>query len=394
MWCSLRVAGFGGGCQSREAAGPFFLLHGWLRVSHYSSVKALLHADRLSELRAGKQIVPVHAQLVISDLCSQGCDFCSYRWDGNTSNQLFHIIDPRTGQKNHNPNRKIPTEKCFEIIDDLAEMRVQAIQFTGGGEPTVHPQHARIFRHALDRGLECALVSHGVLLQQSTIEMLAEFAWVRISVDAGKPETYSAVRKVSTRQYYHALENIESICNARDNHDSPLVVGFGFVVTRDNWREVVDAATTAKGLGVDSFRISAVFQPDNAEYFREFYEEAAELCREAERLSGGRFQVVNSFGNRIGDLEQGRPISPRCGYMQFTTYIGGDLNVYRCCNQSYNENGLIGSIANQRFRDLWESEAKQEDFERFNPGGCERCQFNRQNEAIEAARTAKHEGFV
>ena len=151
---------------------------------HYSALKFIHHANRLVQLQQGQQIIPLHVQWSISGRCSHRCHFCSYRWDGNISNQLFHIIDPKTGEKNHNPQRFIPLAKCKEIIDDCAEMGVKALQTTGGGEPTVHVDHHEIFEYALAAGLECSLVTHGVILRPEVIETLMRFSWVRVSVDA------------------------------------------------------------------------------------------------------------------------------------------------------------------------------------------------------------------
>lgn len=362
----------------------------------YSTLKFVHHASRVAELQAGKQIVPTHVQLIISDHCSHACGFCSYRWDGNTSNQLFHIIETKTGEKNHNPVRFIPREKCLEIIDDCAEMGVKAIQFTGGGEPTVHADHHEIFRHAIAKGLQVSLVTHGVLLKPDVIETLKDAAWIRVSVDAGNAQSYSAIRRIGEAQYHRALANVKSLCEMRDRTGSKIVVGVGFVVTKENWREVAAAAETAKSLGVDSFRISAVFQPDNDAYFADFYEDASELCKAAESLSVGRFKVVNSFGNRLADLRQGSPDYHRCVYMEFTTYIAGTLQIFTCCNQSYNERGLIGSIKDVRFKDFWLSEEKQAFFRSFDARACGKCQFNAQNRAMNYAVDvdAQHTAFV
>lgn len=353
-------------------------------MSVYSDLKALHHTDRLAQLRAGRQIAPLHVQLIISDLCSQSCNFCSYRWEGNVSNQLFHVLRP-DGTKNHNPARFIPYAKITEVLDDCRDMGVRAVQFTGGGEPTVHPDHLAAFRYALDSGLELALVTHGVLLKPETIETLTRAKWVRISLDAGTAETYAAVRRVPPSQFGRALSNLGAMCLARDKAKSDVVVGVGFVVTRDNWHEVIQAAKAAKDRGADNFRISAVFQPDGDKYFAEFHDSAAAMCNAAVALSDERFRVVNMFGDRLADLHLGSPDYKTCSFMQFTTFIGADQNVYRCCTTAYNEQGLIGTIKNQRFRELWESDAKQADFAAFDARGCERCMFNGKNRIINAA---------
>jgi 2-iminoacetate synthase ThiH len=116
----------------------------------YSPWKAAHHIDRIHALRGGAQPVPAQLQLIISDLCNHNCSFCAYRMENYTSNQLFGEADPITGIINNNPNRMISYEKCIEILDDCKEVGVKALQYTGGGEPTVHPKHREIFQHTLD----------------------------------------------------------------------------------------------------------------------------------------------------------------------------------------------------------------------------------------------------
>lgn len=368
----------------------------------YSALKVLHHPERLAELRAGRQPVPTQVHLVISDLCNQDCPWCSYRSENYPSSKLFAIVDETTGERTHNPARFIPREKVLELLDDFSEMGISAVQFTGGGEPTVHPDHADLFEATLARGLELALVTNGARLSDRVVELLAGATWLRISLDAGCPETYAATRRVSPQVYGRVLDNVSRLRVARDRSVqlSPsrvaAVLGVGFVVHRHNYREVVQAAKDAQAAGADNFRISALFQSDDARYFVDFYEEARDLCRQADLLSRPGFRVYNRFGDRIEDLVQQNPNYKLCGYQHFCTYIGGDQNVYRCCVYSYNERGLLGSIKNRRFRDLWASSEKEADFDRFDARGCERCMFNDKNRVINYAldESPAHVNFV
>lgn len=348
-------------------------------MNPYASNKAVLHMDRLLALRAGKQPVPVHVHFIISDLCNQDCSFCAYRIEGYT--ERFAVIEDG-GIKNHNPNRMIPQLKAQEILEDLAEMGVRAVQFTGGGEPTVHPNCAVLLRYARNLGMEIALVTNGVKLEEPVRRVLMDATWTRISLDAGNEDTYARMRRVPVGHWHRVLKNVEQLVRERDGELSELTIGIGFVVNQDNWREVFDCAKLARDLGVDNMRISAAFQPDNAVYFRGFHRQAADLCHDATLLSTDRFKVINNFGSRFADLELAHPEYDFCPHQHLVTYIGADLNVYRCCVTSYTERGLVGSIADRRFRELWESEHKQAAMEGFDARGCPRCQFNDKNRAI------------
>ena len=156
-------------------------------VDVFSSLKAAWHTDRIKDLRAGKDIIPTHVQLIISDLCNQDCHFCAYRMSKGFSVENFP-----DEQGNRNPKRFIPTAKAKEILDDCAALGVGAIEFTGGGEPTVHKDHIEIIGHAQDLGLETGLVTNGVRLSDHSV--FQNLTWLRISLDAGTAESYEGIR--------------------------------------------------------------------------------------------------------------------------------------------------------------------------------------------------------
>ena len=350
----------------------------------YSPFKAAHHLDRIQELRDGNQPVPLQVQLIIADLCNHNCSFCAYRMEGYTSNKNFGEWDAVKQMINNNPNRMIAYEKCIEILDDCAEMGVKALQFTGGGEPTVHPKHKELFQYTIDKGMDLALVTNGTVMREGVPEILAQGKWVRFSVDAGNAESYAQIREVPITYFDKTLNNIKKVVAARDKaSDSDLVIGVGFVVVKENWTEIYDAVEKYSKLGVDNVRISAVFTPEDFDYFAEFYEEAKALAQKAkDDFETDEFKVFNLFGDRIGDLVLQRPDYDFCSYMHLNTYIGGDLKVYTCCNNAYNDLGDMGSIKDQRFLDYWMSESKKKRYEKFKAPGCERCMFNNKNKFI------------
>lgn len=330
------------------------------------------HSLSLHALRNGVAPAPVHVQLILSDLCNQDCSFCAYRMSSGLSSELFKTAET------HNPNRQIPVEKAREIIDDCAELGVKAIQFTGGGEPTVHKHHAELFMRARINHMQTALVTNGIKLSQESVN---GHTWIRISVDAGDADTYAKIRRVSASHWNKVWANIENL----DFGDT--VLGIGFVVTPDNYKGIYDCAARARDAGAKNIRVGAVFSKAGTSFYPDIQPIIDEIDR-AKVLETEDFQVVDLFGRRISDLEA-RPTQKFCGYQYFTTYIGGDLSVYRCCNTAYTPKGYLGSLKNQRFRDF------EPAFEPFDARKCQFCQFNGQNEAINAAlRRPDHVNFV
>jgi MoaA/NifB/PqqE/SkfB family radical SAM enzyme len=342
----------------------------------YSQAKPVYWLERLATLRSGVLPPPVHVQLVLSDLCNQDCSFCAYRMSSGLSNELF----PQGKRKN--PNRMIATAKAEEIIDDCAALGVKGIQFTGGGEPTVHPEHLALFARAQAHGIATALVTNSINLDTGHAAVRA-MKWIRVSVDAGTPETYARTRRVAAKHWDTVWRNVADLAA----HCSGTV-SVGFVVTLDNYRELPALAAMARGAGVANVRVGAVFSAEGVGHYGQNLALIRSYIGEA-RTQFGDF-IVDLFDRRIEDLEAGSPTEALCGYQALTTYVGGDLGVYRCCNTAYTRAGKVADLHDVRFAHLFGRPV-----EAFDATGCRFCQFRGQNEVIAATqRMPTHAEFV
>ena len=346
----------------------------------YSANKAFLHCDRLAQIQAGGIPVPVQIHFVISDLCNQNCSFCAYRID-NTITEIFQTVDDN-GVVNRNPNRMIPTAKAKDLLRELSAVGAKAIQFTGGGEPTMHKDCAELMRYANRLGMDTALVTNGTNIGDAILPTLLNCTWIRISLDHSDAYGYAKMRNTPMSMFRQVIRSIKDIVTAKKESESNVTIGVGFVVNKDNWDVVLDAAILAKQLGVDNFRISAAFTNEGADYFKEFHDAAYVLSKRAEKLCDDGFLVSNKYGERISDLELKSPNYKKCVYQYMCTYIGADLNVYRCCVLAYTRRGLIGSLHDSSFIKLWRNNDRTRDLKTFNARACARCQFNEKNNAI------------
>ncbi|MEK0346451.1 MAG: SPASM domain-containing protein, partial [Nitrosopumilus sp.] len=176
------------------------------------------------------------------------------------------------------------------------------------------------------------------------------------------------------------------------------VLGVGFVVNKENYLEIFDAAKIFKDLGVDNFRISGAFTPLGYKYFEHFKDEALELAKQAEELSDDNFTVFNLFNDRLRDLFEGVQDYDFCSIKELQCYVGADQKVYLCCTLSYNEKGLIGSIHDKSFRELWQSNEKISLFSEHNPRKmCKhQCIYKNKNEFINYCikNDPKHINFI
>lgn len=338
----------------------------------YSTTKAAWHLDRVQDLREGKNTVPVGMQLILSDFCNHDCFFCAYRASNGLSTERFA---DETGNKN--PNRMMDTKKAKEILDDAWAAGVASVIFTGGGEPTVHPDHLEIFAHAWDLGMDCALNTNGVIFRDGWENILPHFSYVRFSIDAGNADEHSRVRSCSPAHYQRALDNMLALREQVELAGSACVVGAGYVVTPDNYVNLHNGILNIKAAGAHYVRLAAMQSTEDKAAYGFAWEAAryeALTCRE---LATPEFEVYDLMDGVMGE----QPDYEFCGFQHFVLYVGANLEIYRCCYTAYTDLGLVGSLESQTLSEYLQSNR----LDGFDARSCRICPLNDKNRAINAA---------
>lgn len=333
----------------------------------------------------GLPAAPKQVHWILSALCNEDCNFCSYRVSGNPSNELFTEGAKVSAYGHDNPIRWVDTDRALRLVGEMKSLGVLAVQATGGGEPTVHPDHERIFEAVLDAGLRLSLVSNGLRWRDALFPLLPRMDWIRVSIDAGKASTYSSIRSVPEAAFYKVIDNVKRAAALIKRREYPTVLGIGYTVTPDNWREIAEGARLAKECGAENMRISAMFGPDDEKPFVPIYDSICAVIAEARASTeGDGFRIYDNFGSRFSDLMQHSPDYPTCPYQYYVTYLADNLFLFRCCVLSYSKRGLIagGDLRHQRFDDYWRSEQRKHDFGSFDARGCPKCMFNAKNRSL------------
>ena len=95
----------------------------------YSKMKVFHFKEKIDSLpkENNKILAPIHIRIKPTNACNHNCRYCAYRVSNLQLGKDMKIKD------------FIPKKKMMEIIDDLIEMDVKAVTFSGGGEPFCYP---------------------------------------------------------------------------------------------------------------------------------------------------------------------------------------------------------------------------------------------------------------
>ncbi len=130
-----------------------------------NTTKLLKHLDKLKIIQENKPPSPVMAHISIINACNLTCSFCCFA--------------------NRDLTDRLPTDKILQALDSFKKIGVTGVEFTGGGEPTLHPDFPKIVKYAYDLGFSLGICTNGKILGKKARfdkDIINMFSWVRLGM--------------------------------------------------------------------------------------------------------------------------------------------------------------------------------------------------------------------
>ena len=319
----------------------------------YSKLKFLRFREQLEALESDHIAPPVHVRIKPMNPCDHDCWYCAYH-DENL--QLGNLMEYKD---------RLPKEKMMEIVDDLAEMGVKAVTFSGGGEPLIYPYIAESVNRLGKHGLKVATLTNASHLHEDIAEAFAKYGtWIRVSIDGWDAASYAKIRNVKLTEFDMVVNNMRNFANLK----SSCVLGINYVIDNQNYAHVLEFSKLMKDVGVNHLKIMGVIVSNDGKLSNAYHDDIRESVQEqidqAKNIEDANFKIIDhyhEFPERFDKDYQ------TCPSIQFLTIIGADSKVYSCHDKAYTELGLLGSIENRRFKDFWYSDENRKRMKEINP---------------------------
>jgi radical SAM protein with 4Fe4S-binding SPASM domain len=142
---------------------------------------------------------------------------------------------------------ELTTAEAFGVIDDLADMGVPLILFTGG-EPLMRADLFELAAYARNRGLKIALSTNGTLITSDIARRIKEsgIEYAGISLDGANAETHDRFRNFPGA--FDQTIRAFSACK-----EAGLRCGVRVTLTKENCRELEPLVDLALSLGASRF---------------------------------------------------------------------------------------------------------------------------------------------
>ena len=306
------------------------------QVAIFRSDKILSHIERVADWLNGKNPPPITMEIDLTNRCNNNCPQC------------IGFRQPLEDLKN--PKR---------IIKEIARFGIKGLIFTGGGEPTLHPEFVDCVQYARILGLDVGVISNGLTLTKEISRAIKPYCvWIRVSLDADSQEMHEKTHGIKDA-FEIVCKNIKSLANIEGN----ATIGVGYLTGKETIKGMLKATKLCKRMKVDYIQ----FRP----YHNDFTLIDKELTK-CLKLETEDFKVLYSKHKydcmKTNDL--GRNYS-RCYGQQFASVIAATGKMYLCCHFRSLEKYCLGDLNKQSIAEIWNSRKRLKAIK--NIGNFEDC---------------------
>lgn len=300
-------------------------------------------------IRKDKPPAPLTAMFHITEHCNVRCEFCWHHSFLRKDRLVPHKMD---------------TTSVVELIEDLAAMGTTDITLSANGEPTLHPGFPAMVETAKKNNMRIKTVTNLTIVTPAIISALSRTDLLVINLAAVNQESYQAIYaplgKVSFDQL---LENIKAL-SALGKRGPELKLGY--VITKNNYRNVRDALKIAEDCGIPSIRFKIMDPSPFTEPLILNDEEKLWLSKEILTLnkiptviSSNLSDILTMISPTRGGQKNGAQEVEhgRCFVGWFVMDINENGQITLCCQ---NDKLVIGNWKEQKLKDIWEGEKAQE----------------------------------
>ena len=289
----------------------------------------ILRLHRLAkEMLEGKMPHPLMAVVYPSYVCNHNCQGCSYQ------------------ELNRNENVFLDSKNFGELLSSLRSLEVKSIEFSGGGEPTLHPEFGELIEQAANQGFKLGLLSNGSLLSGGTADLVVKhFTYVRVNLDASDVQVYNKIHDPPERYGFQALlENLEKLIAKRNRRDSELTVGAKVLVCQSNMNFVEDIINLSRDLGTDYIQFKPMRNAEDS-----LLPEQVGMVNDLINTLRERYYPFSVCGGaRVSRTDRKCWLSP----VHLVVDPLGDI--YPCCHYQYRrESTRMGNLFKQPLEKIW-----------------------------------------
>lgn len=210
---------------------------------YYSFEKKIMNPSVFSiceKILNGNSHGPIVVEIDLTERCNYNCVFC---------------IDEL---KSRNIILEFNRSDLFSVARDCHDLGVKAIVVTGGGESLLNPYIIDFLIKLKSYNIDIGLVTNGYYLLSVYKEVSSLCNWIRISLNAGRIETYNYLSNPPSDAWDRVIDGIKKCIDIQKAE-----IAVSFIVLNQNIDEIYIASKLAKNLGCSYIQFKGKYIPGN-----------------------------------------------------------------------------------------------------------------------------------
>lgn len=335
-------------------------------VRYVKTLMGILHGERAF-------IGPIRASFGLTNRCNVRCIHCFYYSPFLDKPSLQPLrLSRRSGEDSPGQEelRKLQQvdldmERAQKTVKDLLRMGTRHYEFTGNGEPFLHPLALDLLSLVKRQDSTCLVKTNGTPVGRAMAEELVRIGLdeLRVSTLAGTPEMYRKTHHGASESLFHRLKETllymaeqKAVRNVRH----PLIT-LSFSILKQNVEGIIDFAKFAVEVKADRVRywpVDPVDDPDlkkmvptedQAPILHEQLDEA-KMYLASNNLRWRIYNPAHVFYTKLNTSSVYRNIP--CYYGWLAVRVCADGEIYPCC-RCYRS---LGNIYESDFEEIWNGE--------------------------------------
>ena len=294
--------------------------------------------------------MPVRVDVDVNQDCSDQCYFCYSR---NYAKQPLYR------------HAQIPASVFYSIVEQLSQLGVKTIRFTGGGEPLLHSDICTLLKLPASFNMKSCVITNGTLLDEQICNIIVDHVdHLRISINAATNKTRNVLhrplmRKNSIDQIFDYLSYITTQRKTRWKNQRKPLIWSTFLIVPENISEIVVCAERLRACGVDSISYRPIYHGLKRPFSESEHLEVQEQFRLVSKLHNPPFFHVFFPKRGVEFLKSIKPYKHfdfciSCLYRTIIETSNQGVVLQKCWSSRGNYNNRIGTLdSGVLFNEVW-----------------------------------------
>jgi MoaA/NifB/PqqE/SkfB family radical SAM enzyme len=287
------------------------------KLTHY----LINHPETLVHRKQHGFTYPVHAEIDLTWRCALNCKGCHSKW--------LHS------------GTELQPDQIKHILTELHAHGLEAVTFSGGGDPMESPYFEYATNFAHDLGLSLGLYTYFPNPTQERVNFLdSKFDWI-----------YS--HPFQAKNFHRFKKFVEDDKRDSIGHwESRSTWTAGFLLDADNWHKAAEMAAKVDLNffdGVDFRPLCPENKPDAKPLNYGWVENAIRLLRQLSdepRITWAEYKFN-------GLLNGGKREYDKCLSTDLVALVGPDGSMYECVQRRGYPDSMLGNLLTESLEDIW-----------------------------------------